>query len=102
MTKTADQEISILNEIGNLLSSTLELGECFSKMMQIISDKMNRNRGAMVMLDESTGRLRTEAAIGLTHEEIERGKHALGEGITGHVVATARVLSRICAPNPIS
>ncbi len=42
------------------------------------------------MLDESTGRLRTEAAVGLTPEEIERGKYALGEGITGNVVATGR------------
>jgi Nif-specific regulatory protein len=47
-------------------------------------------RGALVLLDESTGRLRTEAAVGLTPNEIERGKYALGEGITGNVVATGR------------
>jgi Nif-specific regulatory protein len=48
------------------------------------------HRGALVLLDESTGRLRTEAAIGMTQEEIDRGKYALGEGITGNVVATGR------------
>ncbi len=58
--------------------------------MQIISDKLNMHRGALVLLDESTGRLRTEAAVGLTPEEIERGKYALGEGVTGNVVATGR------------
>ncbi len=58
--------------------------------MQIISDKLNMHRGALVMLDESTGRLRTEAAVGLTAEEIDRGKYAVGEGITGNVVATGR------------
>jgi hypothetical protein len=42
------------------------------------------------LLDESTGRLRTEAAVGMTPDEIERGKYALGEGITGNVVATGR------------
>jgi Nif-specific regulatory protein len=47
-------------------------------------------RGALVLLEESTGRLRTEAAIGLTPEEMERGKYAVGEGITGAVVATGR------------
>src|ERR1700749_392442 len=47
-------------------------------------------RGSLVILDESTGRLRPEAAVGLTPEEIERGKYALGEGITGNVVATGR------------
>jgi Nif-specific regulatory protein len=86
----ADQELSILTEIGRILSSTLELREAFQKMMQIISDKLQMRRGALVILDESTGRLRTEAAVGLTPEEMERGKYALGEGITGQVVATGR------------
>jgi Nif-specific regulatory protein len=86
----ADQELSILTEIGIILSSTLELREAFQRMMQIISDKLAMRRGSLVILDESTGRLRTEAAVGLTPEEIERGKYALGEGITGMVVATGR------------
>ena len=74
MTVRADQEISILNEIGALLSSTLELRDAFGKMMQIISDKLDMNRGALILLDESTGRLRTETASGLTPEEIEARK----------------------------
>jgi Nif-specific regulatory protein len=86
----ADQELAILMEIGRILSSTLELRESFQKMMQIISEKLDMRRGSLVLLDESTGRLRTEAAVGLTPEEIERGKYALGEGITGNVVATGR------------
>src|SRR5271168_4252999 len=87
---SADQELAILMEIGRLLSSTLDLRESFQKMMQIISEKLDMRRGALVLLDESTGRLRTEAAVGLTPEEIERAKYALGEGITGNVVATGR------------
>src|SRR2546425_4572691 len=90
MTTRADQEIPILTEIGNILSATLELRDAFAKIMQIISDKLNMHRGALVLLDESTGRLRTEAAAGMTPEEIERGKYALGEGVTGNVVATGR------------
>src|ERR1700689_1077186 len=87
---TGDHELAILTEIGQILSSTLELRDAFGKMMQIISDKLHMHRGALVLLDESTGRLRTEAAAGLSPEEIERGKYALGEGITGNVVATGR------------
>src|SRR5829696_3651028 len=86
----ADYELSILTQIGALLSSTLELRDAFSKVMQIISDKLHMHRGALVLLDESTGRLRTEAAVGLTADDIDRGKYALGEGITGNVVATGR------------
>src|SRR6478735_4933651 len=86
----ADHELAILTEIGALLSSTLELREAFGKVMQIISDKLNMHRGTLVLLDESTGRLRTEAAIGLGPDEIERAKYAVGEGVTGNVVATGR------------
>ncbi|HEY7091397.1 MAG TPA: sigma 54-interacting transcriptional regulator [Tepidisphaeraceae bacterium] len=82
--------MSILTEVGQILSSTLELRDTFGKMMQIISDKLTMHRGTLILLDESTGRLRTEAAVGLTPDEMERGKYALGEGITGNVVATGR------------
>ncbi len=87
---SADQEIATLTEIAEILSSTLEMREAFGKVMQIISDKLNMNRGTLVLLDESTGRLRTEAAIGLGADEIERAKYAVGEGVTGGVVATGR------------
>src|SRR3954470_433108 len=85
-----DRQLALLTEIGQILSSTLELRDAFGKVMQIISDQMNMHRGTLVLLDESTGRLRTEAAVGLLPEDIERGKYALGEGITGNVVATGR------------
>src|SRR5215216_692005 len=87
---TAEQELSILTEVGQILSSTLELRDTFGRMMQILSDKLTMHRGTLVLLDESSGRLRTEAAVGLTPDEMERGKYALGEGITGSVVATGR------------
>jgi Nif-specific regulatory protein len=88
--RVIDQELSILNEIGQILSSTLELRDVFDKMMQLISDQLYMRRGTLVLLDESTGQLRTEAAIGLAPEDIDRGKYAVGEGVTGNVVATGR------------
>src|SRR5215208_5268971 len=85
-----DQEMAILSEIGHVLSSTLELREEFAKIMQILINKLHMHRGSLVLLDDSSGRLRIEAAVGFTPEEIERGVYALGEGITGNVVATGR------------
>src|SRR3954462_9984919 len=85
-----DQEMAILTEIGQVLSSTLELREEFAKIMQILINKLHMHRGSLVLLDDSTGRLRIEAAVGFTPEVIKRGVYALGEGITGNVVATGR------------
>ncbi len=58
--------------------------------MQLMSERLGMHRGTMVLLDDSTGRLRTETAYGLSAEDIERNRFALGEGITGNVVATGR------------
>ncbi len=87
---STDHEIAILTQVGQVLSSTLELNEAFAAIMQLLSAQLNMHRGSLVLLDESSGRLRIEAAVGLTHEEMDRGKWALGEGVTGNVVATGR------------
>ncbi len=85
-----EQDLIVLLEIGQILSSTTELHQAFVQVMQIISDKRAMRRGSLVLLDETSGKLRTEAAIGLTPEERQRGKYALGEGITGAVVASGK------------
>ena len=84
------QNLAILNDIGLILSSTLELKDTFSRMMNLISERLLMHRGTLVLLDESTGRLRAEAAVGLSAENVDRNRFALGEGITGAVVATGR------------
>jgi Nif-specific regulatory protein len=86
----AENERLVLNEIARVLSSTLELREGFTRIMQLISERLGMHRGTLVLLDDSTGRLRTEVAYGLSADDIERNRFALGEGITGNVVATGR------------
>ncbi|HEY0009476.1 MAG TPA: sigma 54-interacting transcriptional regulator [Tepidisphaeraceae bacterium] len=84
------QNLAVLNEVGQILSSSLDLREVAGRIMKTISERLQMHRGTLVLLDESTGRLRTEVAVGLSQEDIERNKYALGEGITGAVVATGR------------
>ena len=87
---TTDRELNILLGISQVFSAFLHLREAFTKTMQLLSEKMDMRHEALILLDESSGRLRIEAAVGLDPHEIERGKWALGEGITGAVVATGR------------
>ena len=86
----AEIERHVLNEIARVLSTTLELREGFARITQLISERLGMHRGTLVLLDDSTGRLRTEVAYGLSPDDIERNRFALGEGITGNVVATGR------------
>jgi Nif-specific regulatory protein len=85
-----DAEMQVLTEIAQILSSTLDLRAGFTRIMQVISDRLQMHRGTLILLDEATGRLRTETAYGLSADDIERNRFALGEGITGNVVATGR------------
>lgn len=79
-----------LQKAGELLTSSLNLEQSFVVMMQGVSDKLNLRRATLVILDESTGRLHTEAAVGLASDNIDRNTFAVGEGVTGSVVATGR------------
>ena len=86
----AAEELNVLTEVARVLSSTLDLRQACGRIMQVISERLGMHRGTLVLLDDSTGRLRTETAYGLAPEDIERNRFALGEGITGNVVATGR------------
>jgi Nif-specific regulatory protein len=85
-----DGDLSLLQAIGEIVSSTTELSEAFPRVMQLISRQRDMHRGTLILLDEATGRLRTEAALGLTAADIERNRFAVGEGVTGSVVATGK------------
>ncbi|MEM7808479.1 MAG: sigma 54-interacting transcriptional regulator [Planctomycetota bacterium] len=79
-----------LADLGRIMSSTLELSDAFKAMMMAISDRLGLRRGTLVVLDEATGELRTEAAVGLSGDDIRKNRFSLGEGVTGNVVATGR------------
>ena len=87
---TVEREKSTLAEVGRLLSSSLELADAFSEIMQIVSDRLGLRRGTLILLDDATGKLRTEAAVGLSGQDIRNNTFHLGEGVTGNVVATGR------------
>jgi Nif-specific regulatory protein len=79
-----------LTDIAHVLSSQFDTRAAFAKVMQIISDRLGLHRGTVVLLDDATGRLRTETAHGIAAQDIERNRFAMGEGVTGAVVATGR------------
>jgi Nif-specific regulatory protein len=85
-----DHEMAILTEIGQVLSSTLDLRQASTQIIQLLINKLDMQRGSLVLLDETSGRLRIETAVGFSQEEIDRGEYSVGEGITGNVVATGR------------
>ncbi|MCC5829943.1 MAG: sigma 54-interacting transcriptional regulator [Phycisphaeraceae bacterium] len=85
-----EQELDILEGISQILGDGLELTEVFQRAMAVLSDRLRIERAALVLWDDTTDQLRTAAAIGLSREEMQRGRYAPGEGVTGAVVASGQ------------
>jgi len=83
-----EQELAILDDISEILGSSLQLEELFGQVMNLLERRLGIRRAALVIKDESIDRLRIAAAIGLSEKEMQLGQYRVGEGITGKVVET--------------
>ena len=84
----AEQELDILEEISQILGDGLELSQVFQRAMSLLSTRLDIQRAALVLFDQASDQLRTVASVGLTSAEQDRGRYALGEGVTGRVMET--------------
>jgi len=85
-----DVSVKVLVEIGDALSSSLDLEHTLDSILKVLSDWLDLRRGTITLVDPNTNELKIEVAQGLTREEKERGRYKIGEGITGQVVATGQ------------
>ncbi|MCX5662265.1 MAG: sigma 54-interacting transcriptional regulator [Planctomycetota bacterium] len=76
--------------MSQILGDGLELKQVFQRAMTLLSERLNIQRASLVLLDEACEQLRTAAAVGLSAEEISRGRYALGEGVIGRVMASGQ------------
>ncbi len=83
-----EQELDVLEQISQILGDGLELSQVFQRAMTLLGERLPVQRAALVLLDRATDQLRTIASLGLTPLEQERGRYAIGEGVTGRVLAT--------------
>ena len=88
MSPMRDIKVKVLVDIGNALSSSLDLEKNLNSILDVLSDSLEMKRGTITLVDPVTNELRIEVAQGLTKREKERGKYKIGEGVTGKVVET--------------
>ncbi len=82
------QDLTCLYEITKDLASAVHLNDCLEKIMQTLADLKRMENGTITIINPLTGKIEIEVAHGLSAENIKRGRYALGEGITGRVVAS--------------
>ena len=91
------QELLLMREVMRLIGRSLAPGLVLREMLHLMSELLGLNRGRIVLVDNApsspAGAPRTASiqhAYGLTQAEVQHGRYAWGEGITGRVLATGQ------------
>ncbi len=82
------KEITTLYSITTALASSMDMREALEKVVNILSEEMEFERGTITIINPSTQEIKIEVAHGLSAEARKRGRYKIGEGITGKVVAS--------------
>lgn len=79
------EELSVFNEIGKTLTSTLDIKEILNIIMLKISELLKPDNWALLLLDEEKGDLYFEIAVGEKADKVKDLRINIGEGIAGWV-----------------
>ncbi len=77
---------SALYETANILSDQIDLRRGLDAVLRLLNACMGMTKSTVCLYDPERRELVIEAAVGLTHEEQQRGQYRPGEGIMGHVM----------------
>jgi Nif-specific regulatory protein len=77
-------ELVTIYEISKILGSSLDLHKTLRGVLNLVSSHLQMRRGMVSLLEGDEG-LQVVAAVGMSHEEIRRGRFLVGEGVTGRI-----------------
>ena len=89
-TARAQQQISILHSIGQILGSTTEFEEALNAILKLMCDQLDMSLGTVSLLSQAAAEVSIDVAYGLSKSEIKRGRYDVGEGVTGKVVESGK------------
>lgn len=79
-------DLTSLIDVSAIISSTLDLEELMNLVMEKAQAVMNAEASSVMLLNEETGELECEIALGTVQEKIKNNIHLkLGQGIAGWV-----------------
>ncbi len=87
-----NRELEVLIEIGKALTSTLDLENVLTLIMDQVSRLLKTQAWSLLLRDEQTGELTYEIAVSPAAEKLKGIKVAVGEGIAGWVAEHGEAL----------
>jgi signal transduction histidine kinase/putative methionine-R-sulfoxide reductase with GAF domain len=86
------EELAVVNEMGTSLSSTLDLDEVLTLIMERINAVLKVEAGSLLVIDDETGELVFQIALGEKAEGVKPFRLPIGQGIAGHVAQSGEPL----------
>jgi signal transduction histidine kinase len=86
------EEQAVLNEMSTSLSSTLDLDEVLTLIMERINTALKVEAGSLLLIDEETKELVFQIALGEKAEGVKPFRLPMGQGIAGHVARSREPL----------
>jgi signal transduction histidine kinase len=86
------EELAVLNEMSTSLSSTLDLDKVLTLIIERINAVLKVEAGSLLLIDDETGELVFQIALGKKAEGVKRFRLPMGQGIAGHVAQSGEPL----------
>ena len=86
------EELSLLNEVGWALSSTLDLEDALTLIMERVNSIFEVEAGSLLLVDEETKELVFQIALGEKAEQVKPFRLKMGQGFAGLVAETGESL----------
>jgi len=86
------EELRVFNELAKTLTSTLDILEVLSIIMEKISQLLKPNNWSLLLLDEDKQQLYFEIAVGEGADKLKELRLPVGEGVVGWVAREAKPL----------
>jgi two-component system, NtrC family, sensor kinase len=92
MTRQRADELALLNEIGRVMTSTLDLEKVLRLIMENAVSMLQGEAGSVLLLDEVTGELHFAAAVGPGGDQLRGVRLPAGAGLADRALREGRTL----------
>jgi GAF domain-containing protein len=84
------EELALLNEVGQAISSTLDLEQALTLVMERVNSMLRVEAGSLMLVDEEAGELVFQIALGQKSDQIKPLRLKIGKGIAGRVAESGQ------------
>jgi GAF domain-containing protein len=86
------EQLALLNEVGQALSSTVDLEQTLKLVMERINHMLKVEAGSLLLVDEESSELVFQIALGEQSEHVKPLRIKVGQGIAGQVAESGQPL----------